>query len=521
MAIDPLAYARRWKTLAVLSLALLDHRARQHDPQCRAAEPAGGVRRFVLDAAVDRRLLPARVRRPAADHGHARRSLRPQARAAGRPRAVRRRQPRRAVRRLRQPADRDPRRDGRRRRADHAGDALDHLERLPARGAQQGDRHLVRHGARSASASARCSAACCSSASTGPRSSWSTSPSPRRPPGRPGSSREPRSRAGRVRLPGALLSIAALVSLVYGVIEAPERGLDRPADPRLLRRRRGAAVGLRRWELRTPRADAEPPFFRNPRFSVASVGDQHRVLLAVRRDLRLTQFLQDAHGYSALEAGAAMVPLALGLVVGAGSSIKLVAKLGTTQGRQRPASSAWRVLLASTLVWSARHALLAARPVVLRRRAVDGLDHGPGDRLGHGRRARGEVRRRLRDERRHPPGRRRARHRRDRLADHLALRLADRRLVAALPEPARVAAEDSVGQANAVAAKLPAEQGASLAETAADAFTELSASASPSPARSRCSRRSRSSCWLPDRPHRARAPRRPALAPALAPRQPA
>jgi hypothetical protein len=43
--------------------------------------------------------------------------------------------------------------------------------------------------------------------------------------------------------------------------------------------------------------------------------------------------------------------------------------------------------------------------------------------------------------------------------------------VAALPEQARVAAEDSVGQANAVAGQLPAEQGTSLAEAAGDAFT--------------------------------------------------
>jgi len=43
--------------------------------------------------------------------------------------------------------------------------------------------------------------------------------------------------------------------------------------------------------------------------------------------------------------------------------------------------------------------------------------------------------------------------------------------VAALPEQARIAAEDSVGQANAVAAQLPADQGANLAGTAADAFT--------------------------------------------------
>ena len=46
----------------------------------------------------------------------------------------------------RRPADRRPRRDGRRRRADHARDAVDHHERLPARGARQGDRHLGRHG---------------------------------------------------------------------------------------------------------------------------------------------------------------------------------------------------------------------------------------------------------------------------------------------------------------------------------------------------------------------------------------
>ena len=35
-----------------------------------------------------------------------------------------------------------------------------------------------------------------------------------------------------------------------------------------------------------------------------------------------------------------------------------------------------------------------------------------------------------------------------------------------------MAAEDSIGQANAIAGQLPAEQGASLAESAADAFTQ-------------------------------------------------
>jgi hypothetical protein len=43
--------------------------------------------------------------------------------------------------------------------------------------------------------------------------------------------------------------------------------------------------------------------------------------------------------------------------------------------------------------------------------------------------------------------------------------------VAALPEPARSAAKDSIGQANAVATTLPHTEGASLAGSAADAFT--------------------------------------------------
>ena len=42
---------------------------------------------------------------------------------------------------------------------------------------------------------------------------------------------------------------------------------------------------------------------------------------------------------------------------------------------------------------------------------------------------------------------------------------------AALPEPARAAAEDSVGQANVVAASLGGAEGASLADAAAEAYT--------------------------------------------------
>jgi hypothetical protein len=44
--------------------------------------------------------------------------------------------------------------------------------------------------------------------------------------------------------------------------------------------------------------------------------------------------------------------------------------------------------------------------------------------------------------------------------------------VATLPDAARTAAEDSIGQANAVAAQLPAEQGQHVMDAAAKAFTD-------------------------------------------------
>ena len=81
-------------------------------------------------------------------------------------------------------------------------------------------------------------------------------------------SRDPRP--GRFDLVGAGLSIAALVSLVYGVIEAPERGWT---NPLILSSFAAAAVLIAafvRWELHTPEPMLNLSFFRNPRFSVGS-----------------------------------------------------------------------------------------------------------------------------------------------------------------------------------------------------------------------------------------------------------
>ena len=200
---------------------------------------------------------------------------------------------------------------------------------------------------------------------------------------------------GRFDVPGALLSIGALVALIYAVIEAPERGW---LDPVILGAFGGAlALGAAfvAWELRTASPMLDLSLFRNPRFSIGSLSISLAFFSLFGAIFALTQFLQFAKDYSPLEAGAAMVPLAFGLMLGATRSTEArrARRHHPRGGRRAPRP---RRDAGDDAAVDERHALLADRPVVLRRGALDGLHHGPGHRLGHGRGAQGEGRRRRR-----------------------------------------------------------------------------------------------------------------------------
>ena len=133
---------------------------------------------------------------------------------------------------------------------------------------------------------------------------------------------------GAFDLRGASLSVAMLVTLVYGIIEATPRGwtdllvLGCFASAALL------AVAFVAWERRAPAPMLPLGFFADPRFTVASVGVGLVFFAMMGSVFAFTQYLQFAHGFSALEAGAAMLPLALGLVVGSGASSHLVGQVG-------------------------------------------------------------------------------------------------------------------------------------------------------------------------------------------------
>ncbi|CAA9528930.1 MAG: Uncharacterized MFS-type transporter [uncultured Thermoleophilia bacterium] len=130
-------------------------------------------------------------------------------------------------------------------------------------------------------------------------------------------------------LVGAGLSIVGLTSLVWGLIEASARGWT---DPVILTSFASAAllaVAFVAHELRTTHPMLDVRMFSNPRFSGAS-GSIALVFFALMGTIFfLTQYLQLVLGYSPLEAGIRVIPVAVGLIVGAGLSTRLTVLLGT------------------------------------------------------------------------------------------------------------------------------------------------------------------------------------------------
>lgn len=140
-------------------------------------------------------------------------------------------------------------------------------------------------------------------------------------------SEDPASRPPDVA--GGLLSVGALSLLLWGIIEAPNRSWT--AAP-VLAAIGGAAVLLSAfvfWERRTTHPMLELSLFRSRRFSVG-MGSMALVIFALMGGLfLLTQYLQFSLGYTALQAGLRIAPIAGVLLVVAPMSSLLVEVVGT------------------------------------------------------------------------------------------------------------------------------------------------------------------------------------------------
>ena len=299
-----LKYQRRWKTLAVLSLSLviigLDNTilnvalpTLQEEFNASGSELQWMVDSYLL---VFAGLLLA-TRRPGRSH-------RPQEEPVRRAGDLRARERRRRAQRDHDRDDRRPRGDGRRRRADHAVDPLHRDRRLPRGGARQGNRRVGGTAAIGIGLGPLIGGALVEFASW----QWvfivnvpvviaalafghvlvpdSKDPKP-----------------GAIDVPGALLAVGSLSTLVYGLIEAPERGWLAATMVASFVSAIVLGVGFVVRELRTDSPLLDVTLFRRRGFSFGSLGISSTFFAMFGMIFVLTQYLQNVQGAGPFEAG--------------------------------------------------------------------------------------------------------------------------------------------------------------------------------------------------------------------------
>jgi len=122
---------------------------------------------------------------------------------------------------------------------------------------------------------------------------------------------------------GAGLSIAAISTLVYAVINAPDRGWTSTAS--VVNFAVGVAVAILfvGWELRRDDPMLDMSLFRNRSFSGGSLS-LALVFLAIAGTVFLqAQYLQFVLEYTPLAAGIALIPAAIGMLFGSGAGTHL------------------------------------------------------------------------------------------------------------------------------------------------------------------------------------------------------
>lgn len=134
-------------------------------------------------------------------------------------------------------------------------------------------------------------------------------------------SRDPH--ATRLDPVGALLSIAAISTLVYAIVQAPERGWTDTASLVSFAVGLVTAVGFVAWELHRDDPMLDISLFRNRSFSAGSIALALLFFAMAGTVFLQAQYLQFILGYTPLAAGFALVPAALGMLLGTGAGAHL------------------------------------------------------------------------------------------------------------------------------------------------------------------------------------------------------
>ena len=151
---------------------------------------------------------------------------------------------------------------------------------------------------------------------------------------------------------GSLLSIAALGTILWAIIEAPSKGWT---SFEILS---GFFIGILVlgcflfWESKISHPMLRLHFFENPRFSMAASSIAIAFFVLGGGSFLLTQYLQFVRGYTPLKAGILFLPLAVTLFVMSPLSAQVAHKFGTkitvAFGLTAVALSAWSISRFST-----------------------------------------------------------------------------------------------------------------------------------------------------------------------------
>lgn len=128
---------------------------------------------------------------------------------------------------------------------------------------------------------------------------------------------------------GALLSIAGLSSLLYAIIEGPNKGWTASSTLTFFVVGGLLTAAFFVWELRSDHPMLDLHFFENPRFSVASGAIMVTFFSMFGAIFVLTQYFQFVLGYSPLETGVRLLAFAIPMMILAPLSAKFVGRFGT------------------------------------------------------------------------------------------------------------------------------------------------------------------------------------------------
>ncbi len=128
---------------------------------------------------------------------------------------------------------------------------------------------------------------------------------------------------------GSLLSVTGFGSLLYGIIEGPEKGWGSVHSIGAFALAVLALGGFILWERRTAEPMLDMKFFAIRRFGIGSLGVTFVFLAMFAMFFMISQYLQSVRGYSPLRAGFATLPFAATMIFLSSRGPALGARFGS------------------------------------------------------------------------------------------------------------------------------------------------------------------------------------------------